>query len=407
MSRRLGERLSRPVRIVFAALAAALAVTAAAAPSGAASQGVLKVRAGGDASAARVVLELDRSASGKLAPGGERSVVLSLPGVGVAGEHAGKSSGLLRGWRVREGAGGARLELDLSEPARVKRRFLLPPGDGVKVYRYVVDLEASPRSALPRVVASAANPGGERTTVSRSRTSPRGDKRVIVIDAGHGGKDPGAIGASRAREADVTLAAAKALKSRLEKRGRYKVVLTREADVYLGLDQRVRIARRADADLFISLHADAGSPASLRGASVYTLSEKGSERAARQTTRSENWVKDLGLGGSDLTVNRILLDLTQRATRNRSARFATTLLENIGDRTPLLRRSHRDASFQVLLAPDVPAVLLEMGFMTNREDERLLTDVKRRGRLMDGVAEAIDEYFKTADTRYASVTGAA
>lgn len=397
---------AKPGRFVAAALAAAFAIGALQ-PAGAAPQGVVKVRAGGDQATTRIVLELDRAASGRVASTTEERVVLTLPGVGVAGAHEGKGPGLVRAWRVKESAGGAKVELDLAGPAVVKRRFLLPPADGVKAYRYVVDLEAKP--GAPKVqIARATKPAQARPAQTvKARAPAKSEKRVIVIDAGHGGKDPGATGVTRIREKEVTLAAAKALKLRLEKRGKYKVVLTREADVYLPLEQRVAIARRADADLFISLHADAGSPASLRGASVYTLSEKGSERAARQTTRSENWVKDLGLGGSDLTVNRILLDLTQRATRNRSARFASVLLDELGERTTLVRRSHRDAGFAVLLAPDVPAVLLEMGFMTNPADEALLIDVKRRGKLMDGVAEAIDTYFKTAEARYASVTGAA
>lgn len=387
--RALGALLS----LVLAAFGNSLAMAA---------EGVLKVRTGGDRATARLVMELDRSASGRVAETENGRLVLTLPGVRVAGAQAGRGEGLVQAWRVREGAGGARLEIDLAQDAVVKRRFLLPPGDGVEVYRYVLDLEARAGGArYSRATPPDATPEAVKARVARP------GKRVIVIDAGHGGKDPGATGASRVREKEVTLAAARALKTRLERRGKYKVVLTRDADVYLPLETRVQLARKAGADLFISLHADAGSPLSLRGASVYTLSEKGSERAARQTTRSENWVKDLGLGGSDLVVNRILLDLTQRATRNRSARFASLLLENIGDKTTLLRRSHRDAGFAVLLAPDVPAVLLEMGFMTNVEDERLLTDPRRRGRLMDGVAEAIDAYFKTADTRYAPVTGAA
>jgi N-acetylmuramoyl-L-alanine amidase len=138
---------------------------------------------------------------------------------------------------------------------------------------------------------------------------------------------------------------------------------------------------------------------------VYTLSEQGSDRAARHVLNGENWVRDVNLPGRDASVNRILLDLTQRATRNRSAAFARELLSRIGDRTTLLQRSHRDAGFVVLLAPDVPAVLLEMGFLTNPEDERALTDPRRRARLIDGVGDAIDAYFQ-GESRYASAGGA-
>ena len=149
------------------------------------------------------------------------------------------------------------------------------------------------------------------------------------------------------------------------------------------------------ADLFISLHADAGADPATRGASVYTLSEQGAGRAVREFTRGENWQRSLNLPGRDASVDRILLDMTQRATQNRSAQLARTLLGELeGADHPLLRRSHRDAGLAVLLAPDVPAVLLEMGFITNPEDERLLNDSRARRRLMRAVAEGIDRYFR-------------
>jgi N-acetylmuramoyl-L-alanine amidase len=224
-------------------------------------------------------------------------------------------------------------------------------------------------------------------------------KKVIVIDAGHGGKDPGSAGANTA-EKDVTLAAAKALKAKLEKSGRYTVVMTRQSDTFVPLESRVQIARRADADLFISLHADSGPDATTRGASVYTLSEKGTERVAR-VLEKDDWLMKANLPGRDRAVSQILLDLSQRATKNRSAAFAETLLQSVGEETTLLRRSHRDAGFIVLLAPDVPAVLLEMGFITNVDDEQLLKTSAGRDRLMDAVAGSIESYF-TAQTRLAA-----
>jgi N-acetylmuramoyl-L-alanine amidase len=216
-------------------------------------------------------------------------------------------------------------------------------------------------------------------------------RKVVVIDAGHGGKDPGASG-GHAHEKDLTLAAARALKRRLERDGRYRVVLTRSNDHFVPLGTRVQIARRSDADLFISLHADAGLDPDTRGATVYTLSDQGSDRAARKLI-SNDWFMNVNLPGRDRAVNRILLDLTQRATKNQSSAFAETLVDNIGSQTQLLRRSHRNAGFVVLLAPDVPAVLLEMGFITNPDDEHTLTDQGRRGRLMNSVGDAIDAYF--------------
>lgn len=353
--------------------------------------GVVKVRFGGDQRTTRVVVELDRSASGKLIGDDPSKVILALNGVG-AQSMSGQGQGLVREWSAA-GAGAARVRLNLSRPAVVKRRFLLPPGDGVRVYRYVVDLEATGQAPV-----AAPAPRGKPVEISARE---RGGRRVIVIDAGHGGHDPGAHGANNT-EKTLTLAAAKALKAKLERSGRYTVVMTRSSDTYVGLDQRVAIARRADADLFISLHADAGTDASLRGASVYTLSERGAERAARRFA-GENWIRD-GSIDRDPAVTRILLDLTQRATTNRSAVFAKVLLDHLQEATPLLNRSHRDAGFAVLLAPDVPAVLLEMGFVTNSLDERTLADAGRRDRLMSGVARAVDAYF-TDGQRYASLTG--
>jgi N-acetylmuramoyl-L-alanine amidase len=223
-------------------------------------------------------------------------------------------------------------------------------------------------------------------------------KRTIVIDAGHGGHDPGAHGVL-GFEKDLNLAAALALKTRLEQSGRYKVVLTRDADIYIALADRVRIAQRAGADLFISLHSDSGPNQQVRGASVYTLSDKASLRATRFVSR-DDWYMKASLTG-DRSVRDILFDLTQRATKNRSAAFAETLVSHIDGRAPLLRRSQRDAGFMVLLAPEVPAVLLEMGFVSNPDDEAMLRDPVQRAGLMDAVAGAIDDYFNET-TRIAS-----
>lgn len=391
MFARLVRRLGPKARwAALAPLAAALAVVVVFASQGRASgRGVIDVRLGGDRSTTRIVIELDRAAKGKLvsdAEGADR-VVLALPGVDAPSPLKGKGEGLVRSWAVDEAAGAARLRLELNGRAAVRRRFLLPPGDGVGVYRYVMDIEAvgpvaaasshsEPALQAPMPAAAVARPG----------------KRTIVIDAGHGGKDPGAAGAV-SLEKDVTLSAARTLKARLERTGRYRVVLTRPGDVYIGLDERVTLARKAGADLFISLHADSDADHNIKGASVYTLSEKGVDRAARRVMRGDDWFGDMSLPGRDPTVDRILLDLTQRATSNRSAAFAKLLIDDLDGRATLLQRSHRDAGFVVLLAPDVPAVLLEMGFITNPDDEARLNDPVRRNALVEGVTEAVDAYF--------------
>ena len=177
------------------------------------------------------------------------------------------------------------------------------------------------------------------------------------------------------------------------------MVLTREDDAYVPLEERVRVAQRAGADLFISLHSDSGGDATLKGASVYTLSDKASNRAAR-FVKQDDWFMKASLTG-DRGVQDILFDLTQRATKNRSSTFANDLMSHIDGKAPMLRRSHRDAGFMVLLAPEVPAVLLEMGFVTNPDDEDRLRDTAKRAQLMNAVGDSIDDYFAEA-TRLAA-----
>ncbi len=375
----------RAALIVGGLTTAGVAVATAQGP--AAPAGVQKVRFGGDRTETRVVIDLDRAAAGKLISDGmsDQRLVMALPSVIVSGDLQGTGQGLVKRWIIDEAAGGARLRLDLAGKAEVRRRFLLPPGDGATAYRYVIDLKA--------VDGAAPAPQAPRLSLASLpvKAAPLRLKKVIVIDAGHGGKDPGSLGAN-VYEKDVTLAAAKALKERLERTGRFQVVLTRETDTFIPLEGRVQIARRADADLFISLHADSGPDVSTRGASVYTVSDKGAERVGLVLDK-DDWLMKANMPGRDRAVSQILLDLSQRATKNRSAAFAQLLLTNVGEETPLLRRSHRDAGFIVLLAPDVPAVLLEMGFITNPDDEAFLTTKSSRGRLVNAVADSIEAYF--------------
>jgi N-acetylmuramoyl-L-alanine amidase len=360
---------------------------------------LLKVRMGGDGPDARLVIELDGATSAKVVADGaaDHRIVVLLPGVTAAQMQQGAGRGVVRAWTVDQTSGGARLQMDLAANGQLKRRFLLPPADGIASYRYVIDVSA----AADPVLTSARGPVAQ--PVLRTQFLPVKApaaaapkllalplKKVVVIDAGHGGKDPGSLGAN-GYEKDINLAAALTLADQLGKSGRYKVVLTRSSDVYIPLEDRVRIAQRAGADLFISLHSDSGPEADLKGASVYTLSDKGTARSARFVAQ-DNWLMKASLSG-DQGVRDILFDLTQRATRNRSAIFAQTLVSNIEGKAPMLRRSHRDAGFMVLLAPDVPAVLLEMGFVSTPEDEARLRDPGQRARLMAAVAHAIDTHF--------------
>ena len=400
---------------------------------------VVSVRLGGDAASTRIVVDLRRATTGPAqqvdaAPG---KVAVLLTGASAPAELKGDGRGVIRGWRIEDAPGGALLTLDMAGRAEISRRFLLPPADGIADYRYVIDLvpdgpaEAAPAPAEPveartlearaditrddggrdiivapaaavRMFSSKSIPPAALTPAIATQADlpvfaqppkPAHLRKIIVIDPGHGGKDSGALGAAT-QEKNVTLATALVLKARLEQTGRYVVVMTRSTDVFIPLDERVQIARRAGADLFLSLHADSASDATTHGASVYTLSERGEQRVGYVMDRNEWFLKE-GVGNVDPAVGPILLDLTQRTTRNRSATFAQTLIERVGDRAPLLPRSQRDAGYFVLLAPDVPAALLEMGFITNPADEARLNDAGQRSALVAKIAQAIDLYFAT------------
>jgi N-acetylmuramoyl-L-alanine amidase len=404
-------------RLLMVAATGALAFAASTSRSAESAASPLKLRFGGDSASTRVVLELSEAASAEVLSNGSADghVVLDFSQLAVGDSLDGQGKGLVKAWSIDKTRGHARLSLDLNGRGHVRRRFLLPPGEGANVYRYVLDIDADgPVKAQPKSQVAQADaaplasprfpmdpeaqdeaPAPQKASLTDG-ASPKATRKaplarkIIVIDAGHGGHDPGALG-SRSHEKDVTLAAAKALKTRLESSGRFKVVMTRDGDVYIPLEQRVKIARSAGADLFISLHADSGGDPKVRGATVYTLSSHGVDRTAKSVFGGG--FINVQLPGRDLSVKQILLDLTQRHTLNRSGAFAETLLEHISTKTELLQRSHRDAGYMVLLAPDVPAVLLEMGFITNPQDETALNDREKRLRLMDAVGDAIEAYF--------------
>jgi N-acetylmuramoyl-L-alanine amidase len=225
-------------------------------------------------------------------------------------------------------------------------------------------------------------------------------KPLIVIDPGHGGIDPGAIG-NGTMEKSITLAVANALKKELEASGRFRAVLTRDKDVYLPLRDRFRVARENGAELFISLHADAHANSKTRGASVYTLSETASDAEAAALAAKEN--KSDVIAGVDLTneskvVSGILIDLAQRETINLSARFAKILVGSLKKDTLMLGKSHRFAGFAVLKAPDVPSVLLEMGYISSDEDQQLLTNKKHQKKLAKAISRAIASFFDWHDS---------
>ena len=295
--------------------------------------------------------------------------------------------------------GTSRVVLDVAAPVEVYRSFVLPP-QGNSAYRFVIDLKATSRAAFLAAVRAARPLAGQPRPVPRPRAKSRSDddQIVVVIDPGHGGIDPGTTSMHGRFEKDIVLAVGLELRRKLAATGRYKVVMTRTRDRFLRLRDRVKVARRAGADLFLSIHADAIAQDSVRGATVYTLSEQGSDAEADALAAKEN-KSDL-IAGIDLKqhsddVANILIDLAQRDTMNRSAQFVQQLLPALGKRVRLRTKPHRSAGFRILKAPDVPAALIELGYLSNASDERLLTSRDGQSLMAAAMAEAIDRYFKT------------
>lgn len=237
--------------------------------------------------------------------------------------------------------------------------------------------------------------GGRGPAPLRSPPPPR---PLVVLDPGHGGKDPGAIGVSGTYEKHIAFAAAGELRRQLEAAGRVRAELTRTRDVFVPLEERVGRARRRGAALFISLHADAVPDRDVRGASVYTLSATASDAQTAALARRENGADRFGGPGSrDLPpdVARILASLVRQETRLGSARAARRLIGGLQGEVPLLTNPVRHAGFVVLRAADVPSVLIEMGFMSNPADEAALRRADHRARVAGAIRRAVEGYFGT------------
>ncbi|MDE1153061.1 MAG: N-acetylmuramoyl-L-alanine amidase [Micavibrio sp.] len=233
-------------------------------------------------------------------------------------------------------------------------------------------------------------------TLRRVESGPK--TYTVVIDAGHGGEDPGALGCCGIREKNITLAIAKALQTKLVETGRYRVVLTRSKDIYIKLRERVDISRRAKGDLFISIHADKIDRAGVRGASIYTLSQNASDKETERLAEQENnsgVVAGVDLAQENTDVAGILLDLAMREKMNESkllSRFLEQSLDNNSVR--LLPNSHRAAGFAVLKAPDIPSVLIETGFLSNPDEAKLLSTPAFQARIAAAITDGVDAYFR-------------
>jgi len=410
----------------------------------------LGARVSGDASRSRFVADLSEpvSYSVYVLPDPYR-VVIDLPEVqfqmptGVGRQVR----GLIQEYRFGQvQKGRSRIVIDVFGPVLIDKSFVVPP-QGEQPARIVVDLvstdnatflkthlaeqqrsakvadtadsagnvdadqglaalsdklastsPAEERGAQPKVAPlPKPKPGavaGKPQPVERSEPAPK-TRGVIVLDPGHGGIDPGAIGLAKTKEKDVVLAFAIALRDKLKASGKFDVVMTRENDRFVTLKERVRIARRAQADLFIAIHADKVRGPTARGATVYTLSEKASDAEAEALARKENLADVIGgvdLGEEKEEITDILIDLTQRETKNHSMAFAKRAVRELKPKTLMTGRPMRSAGFVVLKAPDVPSVLLELGYLSSKADETLLTSDAWRAKVTDAMVAAIKGY---------------
>lgn len=378
---------------------------------------VSQVRVVGDGAPTRITIWTDAAEEAEAfvsETAGVRRIIFPLRSNGYSAEGLGE--GGVKVWSLNPG----RLEFELDRAMAVARVLRLPPTGTERSYRIIIDLNSVSDARFASVAkrdqrrlakaetdaANAAEQAAVRLAANTSanagrRTAARSSKgHVVVIDAGHGGKDPGAMAINGGKEKDVTLKAALALRDLLEADGRYVVKLTRDTDVYVEHEDRVTRARNWNAELFISLHADAAGSSSVSGASVYTISARGEGRIDREASRN-NWVIPIE-DGTPQRLTGILSDLVKRETKTRSAEFAELLLPQLEQAGPVLRNTHRSAGFYVLLAPDVPAVLLELGFLTNSDDARRLQSESGRQASAVAIKRAIDDYFDRQDLRLAS-----
>ena len=317
-------------------------------------------------------------------------LIIDLSGANLSGDFSqlALSNTVIRSIRSGQfGAGDTRIVLDLSGPVQLAS-FLLPPQDG-QGHRLVLDL----KTAAPLQMAAAPEP-----TVDKAH--PKRDI-IVVVDPGHGGKDPGAIGAKGEREKDVVLSIAQLLAKRLKREKGFDVKLVRNDDFFVPLRKRVEIARKHNADMFISVHADAAPRLTASGASVYCLSEGGATSAtARFMAQRENGADLLGatsllnLKDKDPMLAGVILDMSMNATLAASLQLGSTVLGSLAGITTLHQKRVEQAGFAVLKSPDVPSILVETGFISNARDSQRLVTARHQQAVADGLFEGLQRYFQ-------------
>jgi N-acetylmuramoyl-L-alanine amidase len=437
--------------LIFATIAADAAVksTAAASKSAAVktsdSVTIEGVRTGRNANKTRIVIDFNRPADFRVFTMANpwRLVVDVPPAKWKVANTKSMNDSLLKKYRSGDLDDGLmRIIFDMKKAAVIDSVFTLPK-DGYNRDRLVIDLQPSSQNLfeanVKKIFGNADIRSSVKTTKKTSsqmaqsnndyvrnvtalpsrkpsrlsddtsvadeqdnRPAPssrkKGGKYVIVLDAGHGGDDPGAISGHGYREKDITLALAREVRRQMQETGRYRVVLTRDADKYIKLYQRVDISREKNADLFISLHADKFERTEVRGASIYTLSSKSSDAETERLAEQENnagVVAGVDLSSESHDVAGILLDLAMREKMNESNLLAKFIVNAFSrESIRLLPNSHRSAGFAVLKAPDVPAVLIEAGFLSNAEEAKLLKSAHFQSKIASAIVMGVDAYFR-------------
>jgi N-acetylmuramoyl-L-alanine amidase len=367
------------------------------------------VRLGGDESLTRFVMDLSRKIDLRaFTLADPYRVVLDIPQVtfrlppktGEAGR------GLIKAFRyglVMQG--GSRVVFDLAKPARVEKAFVIDAAAGAPA-RLVLELVATDRqSFLHRVAVDNAASRADLPRAAGPAGKSADPRPLVVLDPGHGGLDTGTKGPHGEEEKNIVLDFAKRLRDRLDTGGKYRVLMTRSDDTFVPLADRVRIARDAGASLFVSIHADSlpRREGDAQGASVYTLSETATDSDSAKLAEKENRadvIAGVDLKSEPDDVAGILIDLAERETKSHSVQFAHKLIGEMKTATRLHKTPLKSAGFRVLRAPDVPSVLVELGYVSNREDLQSLLSDGWRNRTSASIAQAIDSYFANRTTGF-------
>lgn len=397
--------------VLFKILSAILLLTALSIASQSRALEVKNVRFGHYPDKTRLVIDLDQDTEFRsfVLPNPYR-MVIDLPAFAWKATtiHEQSAAGISA---VRHGnlkPGISRIVFDLNRPAAIQKAFTLPAGSG-KPPRLVIDFANTSAANFTNAqkdikgslninnapqLAAAPPPPKPQAAPKKQNQKP-----LVIIDPGHGGVDPGALGPNGIQEKKVVLALAKELKRQLEASGSYRVKMTRHDDTFVKLGNRIKYARKHEGDLFISLHADSLSNSRVSGASFYTLSEKASDAQTAKLAARENkadLIAGIELEIDDEAVMDILIDLARRNTQNQSKYFANILIHNFQKkRLQLLKNANRHANFAVLKAPDIPSVLVETGFMSNKAEANKLNSASHQKRIAESLKKGIDAYFKT------------